>query len=219
MKPQLVGTKERPRVTQKSVADAALSFQEELVAALHGAFEVAVEIAVREVKKLVAGQATSDIYDELRRENESLKQRLQRAEAKLDSARTEENCGSPQTTNAIKYTDQSPHPNCSQISANAVGSLHSCTGVRGDTTPVGHSGARQHPDMQDKHVGRPGEQRSRSVNSISDADPDKQQNNGCTEGICLTVFFSLLSSLSVGKCLCSLFRPMCAKSETIHTSD
>ncbi|XP_030594525.1 zinc finger protein 287-like [Archocentrus centrarchus] len=184
MKPQLFGTKERPCVKQNSGADAALSFQEELVAALHGAFEVAVEIAVREVKKLVAGQATSDINEELRRENESLKQRLQRAEAKLDSARTEENYGSPLTTNqlfsAIKYTDKSPHPNCNQII-----SVHSCTGVRGDTKPVGHSGAHQPPDIQDKHVGRPGDQRSRSDNSVSDAasDPEKEQNNGCTKEV------------------------------------
>lgn len=75
MKPQLAAT-------NRSGTDAVLSFQQELVAVIHGAFEVAVEIAVREVKTLV-GQATSDIYEELRRENESLKQKLQRAEALL----------------------------------------------------------------------------------------------------------------------------------------
>ncbi|XP_013119900.1 zinc finger protein 184 isoform X2 [Oreochromis niloticus] len=190
MKPQLFGTKERPCVTHKTSADAALSFQEELVAAIHGAFEVAVEIAVREVKKLVAGQVTSDIYEEMRRENESLKQRLQRAEAKMDSARREEeNCGSPLTTNqrfdAIKYTDQPPHPNCSQIRTSAVGSVLSCTEVRGDTTPAGHSGAHQARDSQDQHLRRPDERRLREEERTNDAasDPENEPNDGCTREV------------------------------------
>lgn len=198
MKPQLFGTKERPCVTNKTSADAALSFQEELVAAIHGAFEVAVEIAVREVKKLVAGQVTSDIYEEIRRENESLKQRLQRAEAKLDSARREENCGSPLTTNqlfgAIKYTDQPPHANCSQISTSAVGSVLSRTEVRGDTTPAGHSGAHQPRDTHELHLRRPDERRSREEERINDAasDPENEANDGCTRGTCETCSLSLL---------------------------
>lgn len=91
MKPHLAETR-GSAATNRSGTDAVLSFQQELVAVIHGAFEVAVEVAVREVKALV-GQATSDIFEELRRENESLKQKLQRAEALLlDSPENQDNC-------------------------------------------------------------------------------------------------------------------------------
>ncbi|XP_040041807.2 uncharacterized protein LOC120824796 isoform X1 [Gasterosteus aculeatus] len=79
MKPQPAETNKRQKA-----AEAALSLQEELAAAIHGAFRVAVEIAVQEVTKLVH-QATGSVYGELRRENESLKRRLQTAEDLLDS--------------------------------------------------------------------------------------------------------------------------------------
>lgn len=160
MKPQLPGTKER--------------LQEELVAAIHGAFEVAVELAVQEVSKLV-GQATGDICEEMRRENESLKQRLQRAEAMLDSARMEERgCSSPPPPAA---TDQWLHP---KYSHQKVGNVHGFGGVRGDSPPAGHSRADRPPDPQHKHVSRNEEQRPNDdvkMQHVSDADPDK--NHGC----------------------------------------
>ncbi|XP_063042855.1 fez family zinc finger protein 2-like [Engraulis encrasicolus] len=65
------------------------SFQDELAATIQGAFEVAVEIAVREVNKLV-GQALGDVRDQMHetlRENKSLKLRLQTAEKELDYVR------------------------------------------------------------------------------------------------------------------------------------
>ncbi|KAL0970496.1 hypothetical protein UPYG_G00242830 [Umbra pygmaea] len=69
--------------------EVSLSFQDELAATIHGAFEVAVEIAVLEVTKLV-GQALGDVRDQMHetlRENKSLKQRLETAEQELDVAR------------------------------------------------------------------------------------------------------------------------------------
>lgn len=70
-------------------SEMSMSFQDEVAATIHGAFEVAVEIAVREVSKLV-GQALGDVRDQMHetlRENKSLKLRLQSAEKELDSAR------------------------------------------------------------------------------------------------------------------------------------
>lgn len=69
--------------------EVSLSFQDELAATIHGAFEVAVEIAVLEVTKLV-GQALGDVRDQMHetlRENKSLKQRLQTTEQELNDAR------------------------------------------------------------------------------------------------------------------------------------
>lgn len=165
MKPQLTGTKRRPSVTKPAGAEAALSLQEELVAAIHGAFEVAVEIAVGEVTKLV-GRATGGIYEEMRRENESLKQRLQTAEAMLDSARMEERGGgSP--------PPKRPNPK--------VGSVHSCTGVRGNAPPAGPSD-QPPPDPQHKHVRRNEAQRSGGdvkTQHASDAASHPEGNDGC----------------------------------------
>ncbi|XP_074521585.1 uncharacterized protein LOC141787195 [Halichoeres trimaculatus] len=101
MKTHLTGARKRPSETKAGGTEAAVSLQEELIAAIHGAFEVAVEIAVREVSKLVC-QATGVICEEMRQENESLKQRLQEAEALLDSN---------ELLNAAKQKDQ---PTCSK---------------------------------------------------------------------------------------------------------
>lgn len=120
MRPNLTGTKKRPSVAKPAGAEAALSLQEVLVAAIQGAFEVAVEIAIQEVTKLV-GPTTGDDYEKMRRENESLKQRLQRAEAMLDSVSMEERGSSPpppphakQLLDATSHTGQQPRTKCSQ---------------------------------------------------------------------------------------------------------
>lgn len=70
-------------------AGAALCLRKELVAALQGAFQVAVEIAIQDVTKLVR-QATEDHYDNMRRENDFLRERLRLAEAVQEPVRTEE---------------------------------------------------------------------------------------------------------------------------------
>lgn len=70
-------------------AEVSLSFRDELAATIHGAFEVAVEIAVLEISKLVS-QALGDVREQMQetlRENKFLKSRLQSTELELDSAR------------------------------------------------------------------------------------------------------------------------------------
>ncbi|KAJ0033243.1 hypothetical protein NQD34_000350 [Periophthalmus magnuspinnatus] len=63
-----------------------LTLRENLTSAIHGAFEVAVEIAVLEVTKLMS-VATGDMYDKMRQENETLKEELQKAQAIINSVR------------------------------------------------------------------------------------------------------------------------------------
>ncbi|XP_036403514.1 zinc finger protein 16-like [Megalops cyprinoides] len=80
-------THARPSANAALSGEVSLSFQDELAATIHGAFEVAVEIAVLEVTKLV-GQALGDVRDQMHetlRENKSLKQRLQAAERELSA--------------------------------------------------------------------------------------------------------------------------------------
>ncbi|XP_054460957.1 zinc finger protein 11 isoform X2 [Anoplopoma fimbria] len=146
MKPQLAGTR-------AAGSEVAPSLQEELAAAIHGAFEVAVEIAVREVTKLV-GQATEDVYAEMRRETESLKERLQRAEGLLE----ERGGGSL----SAEDTDQALLHQYNQMNSNPK--VHGCSGVRGDS--------HQPPEHQHKQE----EQRS-------DCDGETQHDSdGASEG-------------------------------------
>ncbi|XP_058495512.1 zinc finger and SCAN domain-containing protein 12 isoform X1 [Solea solea] len=109
MKPQLTEARNRPSVTKPAEDEAALCLQEELVAAIYGAFEVAVQIAVRDVRKLL-GHTRGDVYEEMRRENESLRQRLQRAEARLED-RGESPPLSKQPLNAARHSDQHSQTN------------------------------------------------------------------------------------------------------------
>lgn len=77
--------------------EVSLSFQDELAATIHRAFEVAVEIAVVEVSKLVS-QALGDVRDQMQetlRENTFLKTLLQSAELELDTARKGRKSRSP----------------------------------------------------------------------------------------------------------------------------
>ncbi|KAK5926858.1 hypothetical protein CgunFtcFv8_022395 [Champsocephalus gunnari] len=182
MKPQLAGAKKRLKAAG---SEAALSLQQELVAAIHGAFEVAVEIAVREVTKLVS-EATGDAYVEIQRENESLKQRLQRAEAKLE----ERGGSSPRTKqhlNATSRTDQPPHLKCNQKSSNPnVDIVFSGTGVKDHVPVVGqtHSRVHQLPDPQSTHE----EQRSGDSNTqhFSEAASERADDGGAVA--CLLAF-------------------------------
>lgn len=86
--------------------EVSLSFQDELAATIHRAFEVAVEIAVVEVSKLVS-QALGDVRDQMQetlRENTFLKTRLQSAELELDTAKRGRKSRSPATA----QEDQEP---------------------------------------------------------------------------------------------------------------
>ncbi|XP_070841677.1 uncharacterized protein [Chaetodon trifascialis] len=174
MELQPAGRKRCPSGTKQAADEAALSLKEELVAAIHGAFEVAVEIAVQEVTKLV-GQATGDVYEEMRRENESLRQRLQRAEAMLDCARQEEAGGSCALTkhllDATDQTDLPLHRKCTQKSPDReLGNVHRSSEVRGD------AGGRSRADPHQKHVIRNEEQRTQHV---SDAAVNTEENSAC----------------------------------------
>ncbi|KAK5866289.1 hypothetical protein PBY51_020491 [Eleginops maclovinus] len=188
MKPQLVGAKKRLKAAG---SEAALSLQQELVAAIHGAFEVAVEIAVREVTNLV-GQATGEAYAEIKRENESLKQRLQRAEAKLEKRGGSSSPRTKQLPNATALTDQQPHLERHQKSPNPK--VLCGTGVKYQALVVGqtHSRAHQLPDPQSTLE----EQRSRDANTqhvsdantqhVSDAASEKADDEGTVA--CLLAF-------------------------------
>lgn len=138
MKPQQAGTGE----------GAALCLRKELVAALQRAFQVAVEIAVQEVTKLVS-RATEDHYDDMRRENEFLRERLRLAEAVQDSVRTEEEergGGSPPHTKELlvanDHTGQQPDAARSQEATDPkVGNR--CVEVRGEPPPAEHKHRNQ----------------------------------------------------------------------------
>ncbi|XP_037326919.2 zinc finger protein 135-like [Pungitius pungitius] len=177
MKPQPADTNKRQKAAR---TEAAVSLQEELAAAIHGAFQVAVEIAVQEVTKLV-DQATGSVYEEMRRENESLKRRLQTAEDLLDSARMGERGGSPANPlldvpgrtgqpAVFKYSQRSP-----------TRKVHSCVGLRGDSPPpAGPSGAQQPPDAWHQHQDM----------KDQDGDAAPEERDGCvaacdvTEEVC-----------------------------------
>lgn len=139
-----------------AVAETALSLQEELVAAIHGAFEVAVEIAVREVKKLL-GQTTGDHYEEMRRGNVSLKQR---AEAVLNCAPTEAEGGGTaglskkQDFKVTKRIDRQLHLNFNPASPEPIESnMHRCTLGGGDAPAACNGRAQLHPDLQQHSSG------------------------------------------------------------------
>ncbi|XP_029000792.1 zinc finger and BTB domain-containing protein 49 [Betta splendens] len=135
-------------------AEAALSLQEELVAAIHGAFEVAVEIAVREVKKLLA-QTKGDHCEAMRRA--SVKQRAE-ATCLLDCARAEEGGGGTPALSkkrpfkSTERTDQQPLCDFSATSPEpTAGNVHSCGTVGGGDAPAArHGRAQRHPDLQEE---------------------------------------------------------------------
>ncbi|KAG7223771.1 hypothetical protein INR49_026453 [Caranx melampygus] len=180
MKSQATGTMKSPCVTDGCGAEAARCLQEELVAAIHGAFEVAVQIAVREVKKLV-GPTAGHIYEEMRRENASLKARLQSAEAMLESQRVRERRGSPrppkQHLSATKDVGQLPNPSCNRISsAPEEGDVHTCREVRGDA-PVSHSSAGLNGQPQGNHEEQGSGDKTQLLYS------EEELNNGCTKDV------------------------------------
>ncbi|MED6241754.1 hypothetical protein ATANTOWER_025975 [Ataeniobius toweri] len=164
MKPQLFGGAFAPSLCG---SEAVRSLQEELVAAIHGALEVAVELAVREVRALV-DQATSDMYEELRRENESLREKLQRAEPMLDCVHMEDD------VSGARQRDEALHPTtCGQ---NTMASL-ARTEIGNE--PAGHG--CHGPDL--RGVSRHEELRSDRDMTQSDADAASEIENdeGVTE--------------------------------------
>lgn len=177
--PQLTGTKRSTSVSKPSVAEVALSLQEELAAAIQGAFEVAVEIAVREVTKLVS-QATREHYEDIRRENEGLKQKLQRAEAMLDCVRQEERRGgrSPprakQHLDAPNHTSPPPHAKCSQKSSDSR-AVHGLPGAK--STAVVRTDRSPDPQQKHRHQARRLGHEVKTQH-VSDATSDSKRNNG-----------------------------------------
>lgn len=182
MKSQLTGT-------NPAAAEAAPSLQEELVAAIHGAFDVAVEIAVREVKRLV-GRAPGDKYEEMRRENESLKQRLLTAEAMLKSARAERggwsSPPSKQLTSGAKAKEQQLHTHSHRASPQSRADT-AARGGRGDAPPANQSSA-PHPEPAAKRVSGAEEEKSGHAGKtqcVHDPAPEthKERDSGCGGGM------------------------------------
>ncbi|XP_054896768.1 zinc finger protein 62 [Poeciliopsis prolifica] len=127
MKPQPSGAQRRAFAPSLCGSEAVRSIQEELVAAIHGALDVAVEMAVREVRTLVS-QATSDMYVELRGENESLKEKLRRAEELLaECERLEHHDG------GVVRRSEAPHPTSCGLNADAA-----AEGTEVRSEPAGH---------------------------------------------------------------------------------
>ncbi|XP_071782175.2 uncharacterized protein LOC139932336 [Centroberyx gerrardi] len=179
MKSQLPRTKKLPLpVSKPAGGEVSLSFHDELVATIHGAFEVAVDIAVLEVTKLV-GQAMGDLQDRMQRENESLKRRLQKAEEKLESVRSGmgERGGTPsakQLLNATSHTDQPPTPQNNH---------------RGLRTSTGH--ADQPPDPQHNRATRNGDAKQNAGDDVkreparhAAVEEQREQSNGYFSEIC-----------------------------------
>lgn len=99
------------------------SLEEELAAAIHGAFEAAVEVAVREVSKLFS-TAAGDMYEKIRQENETLKQELQKAKASEIRPRTGSH--SPQNSHLLHT---STHADLNMATHN----VYNCNQIGGET--------------------------------------------------------------------------------------
>lgn len=159
-------------------AEAARCLQEELVAAIHGAFEVAVQLAVREVKKLL-GPTAGHMCEEMRRENASLKARLQSAEAMLESQqRVRGRRGSARPPKQHLGATQDAGQLSDPISpAPEAGDVQTCREVRGDAA-VSHSSAglvalpRGNVDHEEQGSG----DETQLLHS-------EELNNGCTQGM------------------------------------
>ncbi|XP_069576651.1 zinc finger protein 79-like [Brachyistius frenatus] len=171
MKPQPNPTRTRSYGTKGAADEAARCLQEELVAAVHGAFGVALEMVVGEVKQIVS-LAAKDMYEELQRENLSLKHRLHRAEALRDSdlLKGEEGgrggADSPPADLLSNFTNDPPPQDCSHMTSDPA---------LGSSLPAGPP-AEQH----ENHVNRDQEQRSHvNIQCVNDA--MKEQSNGCPE--------------------------------------
>lgn len=185
MKPQLSRGRKPPSPASAAAAGQQLSlaFHDELVATIHGAFEVAVDIAVLEVTKLV-GQAMGDLQLQMQRENESLKQRLQKAEETLECVRgcTGEisgNVSAKQLVNASRKPQDCPP---------AGNPKQDCVRL-GGSTPLKH--ANQPPDPQDNHAtkneaAKPSTNTDVKKEPVNGAavDPEEEQSHGYFSEIC-----------------------------------
>lgn len=198
MKPIVFGRKKGPSL--ETGAEVALSLQQELVDAIRGAFEVAVEVAVREVTELL-GQATEDICEDMRLEHEALKQKLRRAEAALERALMEGGrSGSPPASKQLPTTSSQAHrPFHLKNTAHKVGSVHLCTEGIGNI-PAGHSRVDQlPPSPKDSHVCSNDEQRSdhdvKAQHVIDAASrPEKEYDDGCASDDGMNTFYSSIMS-------------------------
>ncbi|KAM3623957.1 uncharacterized protein V6R79_017394 [Siganus canaliculatus] len=162
MKPGTCREPESPPSVTRS-GEVPLSLQEELVAAIHGAFEVAVELAVQEVTRVV-GKSRGDA-NELLRENESLRQRLQEAEAMLGSLRWEErkDCSPHVAKHFLDASDQQTW------SDPEVAIVNGCSEIRADAPSAG-----QTPEPQNK---------SRRKYDLQSSDEDAEHSDQ-NEGSC-----------------------------------
>ncbi|XP_072542961.1 uncharacterized protein [Salminus brasiliensis] len=162
--------------------EVSLSFRDELAATIHGAFEVAVEIAVLEISKLVS-QALGDVRDQMQetlRENKFLKSRLQSAELELDTARkgpaAAERLQGGQTEDGGGFTQQQRSQSEQQlepgISEGTTEETYACT-----------EGGSEQMDESFREIREDGRVRSHDLNPASKTapvqylDPDPQHDS------------------------------------------
>lgn len=98
------------------------SMEEELSAAIHGAFEAAVEMAVREVSKLFS-VAAGDMYKKISQENEMLKLELQKA--KFSEIHPKNGNDSPQNSHRLHASTQED--------LNMTHNVYNCNQIGGET--------------------------------------------------------------------------------------
>lgn len=152
--------------------EVSLSFQDELAATIHRAFEVAVEIAVVEVSKLVS-QVLGDVREQMQetlRENTFLKTRLQSAEHGLDTGRKSRKSRSPAGEDE---DDEEPQIDFSQRHESQTKCESRCTG-KADSPAAQESekkcrydSSSEKPDESFCEIREDGSVRSRDLGSAS----------------------------------------------------
>lgn len=160
----------RPSSALAVSGEVSLSFQDELAATIHRAFEVAVEIAVVEVSKLVS-QALGDVRDQMQetlRENTFLKTRLQSAEREMDTARKGRKSTSPSAPDDDDDDDSSQrHESQTKCESRSTGKAESSPSGQEDEKMGRYDRSSERQDESFCEIREDGSVRSRDLGSAS----------------------------------------------------